>query len=203
MLANLQSVLTVQIKLNVSELETLVMIKKNALLILAILQLENAPTFTKFPKNAQLEENAQRILTAKHGLLNKNMMLLASPLFAMLISEPAKQFLMERNAQPLSAKRNVNQPMHVKNQFAHMMSTINLSVNTKEKFVKITTNVLLILVITLKVASLLTTKISQDVKILSAKRKLIALHGLFNKNLKINAKKLFAIFPPTLVNLSY
>lgn len=202
MLANLQSVLNVKEELTVSKLETPVMIRKNALLILAITQLENAPTSTKFLKNAQLEDNVKRILTAKNGSLNKNLMEPASPLFVMHNSELAKLFLTVRDAHQESAKQVVQQEQNVKKLSALMMSTPNSSVNIKEKSATIATNVLLILAMTLKVASLLMIRPSLDVKTQSAKRKLIALLGLSNKNLKITAKKLSAMSPPILANLS-
>jgi len=185
----------------VSKPPTPVMITKNAQLI-PVWLMENAPTYTLFPQNAQLEEIAKRISTAKLGSTNKNLMQLASPQFVMQTSELAQPFQTEKDVLQKLAPRTVQPPINVKMLNVLMMSTKRWSANILEKLVlKRTTNASKDVVIAPKDVFMILIEKLQVVKPQFAKTKLTVTNGLSNKDLKQNAKKLLAIKIPPLAKL--
>jgi hypothetical protein len=200
---SLQFALKMQIKLVLANvLLTPVTMEKNAPKILAILPPENAPTFTLFVLSAHLMHNVTRTLIANLGLLRKDMIWTASPLFVMINLVHVKLFQTEINVNQNSARKLAHLETNVKIPLAHMtLSQRNSFAITKERSVTTKTDVLKILVILPLDVSLPLTKLSPDAIPQSANKNLTVLHGQRIATLLTNAKTLSVTMRPKLADL--
>jgi hypothetical protein len=183
-------------------LTTLVMMEKNAPLILATRPPENAPTNMLSVLIAHLKDNALRTSTAKLGLSRMIMIWNASPQFVTMILVHAKLYQMEENAELEHAKKHAQPLMLAKNHLALMISNLNnLFALSIEKSVTTKTDVLKILVTRPPDVYSLLTRPLKDVIPLFAKIKLIVLNGQLITILQINAKMQSVMIAPKLAEL--